>query len=144
MNNHNKKNIPSIDNDIPYSVIPQNAVKHFGLGSDESHPYIVLKYLKTNFECFSDWTPQELKQFSSFINKLHSSNWVDISRSSGFGMTIFKRKKLPEEIIKLSHVSQDIPFFELRITQKARVHGFRLHSAFFLVLLDRNHRVCSQ
>ena len=37
-------------------------------------------------------------------------------------------------------LSEDINFFELRVNQnKLRVHGFQSHSAFFLVMLDRNH-----
>lgn len=43
---------------------------------------------------------------------------------------------------KVSRVlSEDIGFFELRISQKIRVHGFQAQTAFFLVLLDRGHRV---
>jgi hypothetical protein len=39
-------------------------------------------------------------------------------------------------------ISDDITFFELRVNQnKLRVHGFRANAAFFLVLLDREHRV---
>jgi len=39
-------------------------------------------------------------------------------------------------------ISEDINFFELRVNQdKLRVHGFQSQSAFFLVVLDRNHEV---
>jgi hypothetical protein len=37
-------------------------------------------------------------------------------------------------------VSEDIPFYELHVHSKARVHGFFVESVFFLVWLDRNHR----
>jgi hypothetical protein len=39
------------------------------------------------------------------------------------------------------HFNPDLTFFELRVTQQARVHGFRVKSAFFLVWLDREHRI---
>ena len=39
-----------------------------------------------------------------------------------------------------NEISEDINFFELRVNQnKLRVHGFQSQSAFFLVVLDRNH-----
>jgi hypothetical protein len=39
-------------------------------------------------------------------------------------------------------ISDEITFFELRVNQsKLPVHGFRANAAFFLVLLDREHRV---
>lgn len=41
----------------------------------------------------------------------------------------------------LAHLSADISWCEMRVTQKARVHGFRAGNAFFLVFLDRNHEI---
>lgn len=49
-------------------------------------------------------------------------------------------KKQLEQVSK--EISSDIPFFELHVDHnKLRVHGFRAGSAFFLVLLDHEHRV---
>jgi len=42
----------------------------------------------------------------------------------------------------LEAISPDLGFFELRVTQKARVHGFRSANAFFLVFLDKDHAIC--
>jgi hypothetical protein len=75
---------------------------------------------------------------------LNQSNWNFINNSgdksgnkNGLGMTYHQdRKKLPSSKI-LDSISPDIKFFELRVTQKARVHGFRSFSSFFLVWLDR-------
>jgi hypothetical protein len=38
-------------------------------------------------------------------------------------------------------ISEDVSWCELRVTQKARVVGFRAEHAFFLVFLDRNHEL---
>ncbi|WP_446326718.1 hypothetical protein [Burkholderia pseudomallei] len=112
-------------------------------------PFVVLKYYRSQFECFSAWTADELKQFSSFIEKLSAANWASVQKAGGF-----QRKALDLATISASAaahlravkngLSDDISFFELRITQAIRVHGFRAKDAFFLVLLDREHRVCPE
>lgn len=38
-------------------------------------------------------------------------------------------------------LSEDIGWCEMRVTQKARVHGFRAGQGFFLVFLDRGHDI---
>ncbi len=128
-----------------------NIEKSFlGLGENGDRPYAVLKYYRPDFECFSSWTPSELKAFSDFVIKLKSAEWKDIyttggkaGTKKGLGYTPHKdRSRLPDNP-ELRDISPDITFFELRVTQKARrVHGFRVKSAFFLVWLDRNHRIC--
>ncbi len=75
-------------------------------------------------------------------------NWPDIFKSggtlgqkTGLGMTYHSdRNSLPTYPL-LQSISPDIRFFELRINQQARVHGFRSYSAFFLVWLDKDHRI---
>ena len=114
-------------------------------------PCVNLKYYDKSYQCFSEWQTDELKSFSSFVEKLAASNWTDILKSGGksgqkkgFGMTYHKdRNNLPASPI-LKKISEDIKFFELRVTQKARVHGFRSYSSFFLVWLDRNHQIYPQ
>ncbi len=126
-----------------------NVEKSFlGLGQKEERSYAVLKYYRPDFECFSVWDSAELKAFSNFLMKLKFAEWKDIYATAGkagtkkgFGYTPHKdRNRLPDDP-GLSDISPDITFFELRVTQKARVHGFRVKSAFFLVWLDRNHRI---
>jgi len=115
---------------------------------DTESPFVVLKYYQADFECFSSWSSDELCAFSQFILKLKNSKWADIYKTggqlgdkTGFGYTKHKeRSKLPKHP-ELDNISQDIAFFELRVTQKARVHGFRVKDAFFLVWLDREHRI---
>ncbi|MFI0414253.1 MAG: hypothetical protein ACH255_08935 [Candidatus Thiodiazotropha sp.] len=120
--------------------------KHFS----EEEPHINLKYFDPSFECFSDWTRQELGAFSDMLRKLAAADWNSINNSggkrgykSGFGFTIHSASvKLPQTHPRLSTISPDITFSEIRVTDKARVHGFRVKEAFFLVWLDRNHKIC--
>lgn len=118
----------------------------------DNSPYVALKYYESKYQCFSEWNQDELKAFSSFVEKLKGVTWEMIWGSGGkygkkeaFGLTIHKdRKKLPNNGNALNKISPDIDAFELRVTNKARVHGFRSKSAFFLIWLDRNHKIYPQ
>ncbi|EHN66380.1 hypothetical protein [Comamonas testosteroni] len=122
-------------------------------GGDNANPYIALKYFRDAYECFSHWEKDELKAFTELINDLRNRTWKQVLQTSG------KRDKrglayTPYDPVKTAEaakthlesvrdqISPDITFFELRVDQnKLRVHGFRARAAFFLVLLDREHRV---
>ena len=116
--------------------------------SSNTNAYLALKYYQPDHECFSEWTADELKAFSEFSRKLNQQTWQQVFQSggkignkTGVGYTLHKdRSKLPQSAV-LDSISEDINFFELRVTDKARVHGFRSISTFFLVWLDRNHQV---
>lgn len=125
-------------------------------GSRESingkSPYVVLKYFQDNWECFSVWTSDELKAFSKFLATFSSHTWDSVYKSAGKGenkgslgytpyeiTTMKAGREVLEKVRKL--ISPDINFFELRVNDKIRLHGFQSQSAFFLVMLDREHRV---
>ena len=116
-------------------------------GQPES-AYLALKYYQSEHECFSEWSADELRAFSEFSRKLSQQTWQDIFRSggsigkkTGLGYTQHKNKsKLPKCDV-IGKISDEIDFFELRVTRKARAHGFRSKSTFFLVWLDRNHLI---
>ncbi|WP_225181380.1 hypothetical protein [Pectobacterium aroidearum] len=117
----------------------------------EKKPYVVLKYFQQGWECFSAWDKSELKLFSDFIQKLSNTTWNNIystggkGNKTGFGYTKYNISdmKSGEDTLKNIQrlISNDLTFFELRINKKLRVHGFQSQSAFFLVMLDRDHRV---
>lgn len=115
-----------------------------GESSDEKQAYIALKYFDKNFECFSEWSKDELACFSNFIDKINNLTWNDIKRHTGLNYKIIDNAKgLPENSIK-EKISKDISFYELRVSQKARVVGFRQNAVFFICWLDRNHRICPE
>jgi hypothetical protein len=119
------------------------------LGALEGHPerpYVALKYYDPGFECFSEWRPDELRAFSDFNRKLGLLSWQRIyetggRRKTGLGFTQHDENARVPRLGFLDQLDPDIRLFELRVTLKARVHGFRAGDAFFLVLLDREHRV---
>ncbi|MDM8522430.1 hypothetical protein QUF80_03580 [Desulfococcaceae bacterium HSG8] len=136
-------------------------VKIMGLVAEETdghsniyamHPYVALKYFKSDWQCFSDWESYELKLFSSFLKTLSNHTWEQVYRTGssvpkrGLAYTKYKVEDVKSEAIRNrlesveNKISEDISFFELRVDQnKLRVHGFQCQSAFFLIALDRNH-----
>jgi hypothetical protein len=117
-----------------------------GDGTDLA-PYVALKYYVPEFQGFSEWTPDELRAFSEFNRKLRSLTWQLIYQSSGrlgtktgLGYTPYRRDRLHPAPSPVA-ISDDVSWFELRVTQRARVHGFRAGAAFFLVYLDRRHEL---
>lgn len=137
-------------------------VKILGLVSNEVganstalrlNPYVALKYFNSDWQCFSDWEQQELKEFSNFLKSLASKTWDQVYKTGnkipkhGLAYTKYKLDEVKSNAIKSKlkevekNISEEINFFELRVNQnKLRVHGFQSHSAFFLVALDRKHQ----
>lgn len=136
-------------------------IKILGLVSDEIssnqkvlnlNPYVALKYFKSDWQCFSEWEREELKEFSGFLDLLSGHTWEQVygtgnrTPKHGLAYTKYKIDDVKSEAIKSklkavsSEISEEINFFEMRVNQKKlRAHGFQSHSAFFLVALDRNH-----
>jgi len=122
------------------------------LGADSSkdteRPYVNLKYYYPKHQCFSQWEKEQLKAFSDFCKKLSEAKWTDIYKTSGsagnkkgFGYTKHKDVSSLPENPDLTKISPDLTWFELRVTEESRVHGFRAKDAFFLVFLDRGHDI---
>ena len=148
-----KKTIPDRVSQIPpdYVYLTPIAKKTFGIVDDKTEdrdkerPYLALKYFDSSWECFSDWNQSELKNFSAFIDKLKIMNWRQVLESPGFGYKLHKnRNQLPNKGMAIREVSPDISASEIRVTQRVRIHGFRINSAYFLVWLDKDHRVFKQ
>jgi len=117
---------------------------YLGLPESENLPvYISLKYFDGSYECFSEWQSRDLKTFTKFIDKLREHTWEDVKKSDGFRYTELNRAELPKKRI-LTIISPETTIFELRVNQKARVHGFKVQSVFFLIWLDRNHKINPQ
>ena len=113
---------------------------------DRDRPYIALKYFNGKHECFSEWQADELKAFTELQSKLAQMTWSQIHRSSGknnktgIAYTRVSSEDVPEFAEK-NLLSKDITFSEMRVTKKARLFGFRVKSVFYVVALDRGHKV---
>ena len=165
MAKNGKKRLPknAIKNEVSDLSVRANhrEVKIMGLVAKEIkenstplklNPYVALKYFKSDWQCFSEWESQELKEFSLFLKVLQNHNWEQVYNTGsktpkhGLAYTKYEIKDVKSEAIKnklalvQDEISEDINFFELRVNQnKLRVHGFQSQSVFFLVALDRSH-----
>ena len=114
-------------------------------GDSRAVAFVALKYYRPRHQCFSEWTPDELRAFSAFCGRLSLMTWQQIIESggrqkTGVGYTQIDRARLPNTDF-LDSLSEDISWIELRVTLEARVFGFRAGQAFFLVFLDRTHDI---
>lgn len=114
-------------------------------GDSRAVAFVALKYYRPEHQCLSEWTPDELRAFSSFCRKLAQMTWQQIVETggrhkTGVAWTPIHLGQLPNTDF-LQDLSEDISWIELRVTQEARVFGFRAGQAFFLVFLDRTHDI---
>lgn len=133
--------------------IPRNAtiLKHHSLekeNTDQEHPCLNLKYYDYDYACFSELSQEDLKQFTALNRKFREMTWLQIKQQggkknkSGLAPTKILKKQLPKSAI-LDMLSEDIEILELRLSQKARIFGFRSAATFFLIFLDSQHKICS-
>lgn len=145
------KKIPKNATALPEVSKRLTAIESKFLGVEDNgknSPYISLKYYQPTYQCFSVWNQEQLKQFSAFVEKMRKTEWPAIYKTggsvgnkTGLGYTVHKNKGILPDRSILDKISPEITFFELRVTQEARVHGFRVQSAFFLVWLDKDHEI---
>ena len=144
--NYLNKNVAS--NKIPTSYINKDATKLIQNieNGDDSKAIISFLHLQNSYQCFSDWSKAEMNDFWNFYRKLHEYTWSQIystgrkNNKNGVAYTIIPKKKYPNPEFKKT-LSEDITLFELRISQKARAHGFRNKSVFYICWLDKNHDI---
>lgn len=115
---------------------------------DGERPYVNLKYYRPDHQCLSAWSREKLQAFSGFCRQLTQMCWADIyatggkaGTKTGLGYTIHKNHDVLPKNNELQDISPDLTWFELRVDEESRVHGFRVKDAFFLVYLDQNHDV---
>lgn len=134
---------------VPKDVAHRHSVyEHEDGGTDKKNPDLSLKYYDYNYQCFSELEAEDLKQFTDVCRKFSQMNWIDIKKQAGkkgkktgLAPTMIERSQLPKSNI-LNRISDDIEFMELRLSQTARIFGFRSSATFFLVFLDKNHDIC--
>ena len=152
---HNSKSVipqfdPNKKKDNKLIYINKNAALLYGWQKegDSANIFLSLRFVQFQFQCFSEWDKNEMRSFWAFSEKLHELTWERIfqqagkgENKSGMGYTVIPRKKYPKsDFSKL--IDPDSSIFELRVSQKARVHCFRDKSICYICWLDRNHQIC--
>jgi hypothetical protein len=103
---------------------------------------ISLKHYLPNHECFSSWTPADLKKFSSTVRKLRGLTRMDLNKTN---ICSKLSNQNGWKLGKPKGVDRELDIFELRIAkgEDVRIFGVMISSVFYLIWLDRNHSVCA-
>lgn len=125
-----------IDSNVPASADPINANKL--LDAKDDKVAVNLRYFQSSHECFSAWQKAELKAFSSFVVKLSKRTKQEVTSTT---KTCHAHKGATKPLP--SGVSPEVKLYSLDVGSKVRVHGFFVQNGFFLVWLDREHKVLS-
>jgi len=130
----NRKRNFKIDSRVP-SQAPIVDAK-MATGDRDDKVAVNLRYFERSFECLSDWQKQELKELSGWVNKMAAKTEAQITSSTRTCHAhVGRPRKLP------ATVSPEVKMYSLVVAPKARVHGFFSSGNFFLVWLDRTHKV---
>lgn len=110
------------------------------LRSVEQKVSVSLKYWHSGSQCLSDWQRGELSKLRKLIDKVQGLSTTQVRTDPGLQ---WKPHKGPAArgFARPTALSRDIDLCELRVDQKARVHGALLNDTFYLVWLDRSHAV---
>jgi hypothetical protein len=128
---------PAIDiADIKLNV-GDDLIRHLA----DPHVSISLKYYHKKSECWSDWRERELKDLSNTIDKLRSVSASELKRGGGPHFDSHKGPPKGPGFKRPKNISEDMQFYEIGLNQRARIHGILVGSVFFLVWLDRGHKV---
>ena len=98
---------------------------------------VCLKYYQDQFECFSQWQKSELKMLSNWLNKAHARTVDQITSNT---KTCHLHMVAPKYDMPKG-LSPDVKIYGLDVGAKQRVHGAFVQNQFFLIWLDREHRV---
>lgn len=110
---------------------------------NESNVLVSIFLVQYEFQCFSNFSKPEMKSFWSYIKKVHSVTWQQLTLqagNTGFGFKAMPSDIYPSERFKLT-LDPDVTFYEMRINQKMRIHGFRENYIFHVCWLDKDHKI---
>ena len=118
----------------------------FAIVGNAAKVFLSLRFTQHSFQCFSDWDKMDMNCFWNFNKDIHEKTWQQVldtsgkSNKTGLAYTEIPKEKYPNPEFK-SSLSKDVTIFELRLSSKIRVHGFRHKSILYLCWLDKNHEI---
>jgi hypothetical protein len=115
---------------------------------DSAFVFTSFRFIQHSHQCFHEWTKAEMREFWNFNSSIHEKTWTTVYNTatknkrnkSGLAYTVMDVKKYPNPEFK-KQLSKDITVFELRVSRKIRVHGFRADSIFYICWLDKSHSI---
>lgn len=77
-----------------------------------------------------------IKEFINFAKKVENLTWKDIKSHSSLNYETLSGLDKPNNIPK------DVTLTSMRMSQKARIIGYRQQEFFYIVWFDINHKTC--
>lgn len=130
-----------IDIPLPEVEPPDDALE---LKADDPEITISLRYWHSNSQCLSDWQAKELKKLAKIIGKAQELTAIQLKSDQSLGWKLHSGPAKGHGFSRPTKLSKDIKLSELRVDNKARIHGALIDDTFFLVWLDRGHEVFPQ
>lgn len=123
--------------------LPAAPEKGFGglSDADSKKVSISLEFWHSGSQCLSDWNNQELKKLRKAIDKVQTLTASGVRTDPGLQWKLHSGRPLERGFSKPTSMPKEYTLSELRVSDKARLHGCLVNSSFFLVWLDRNHAV---
>ncbi len=100
---------------------------------EDSGVHLNLRYYDEKHQCFSEWNMQDLKKFSSLAGQLGGRTPAEVLQK------ITPNKG--ESAIPPKELDPSLKMVHWKLGRKARVHGVLHKNIFFLIFLDRNHKI---
>lgn len=107
----------------------------------EKPVHVSLRYWHTGSQCISVWQRGELEKLRKLIDKVQKLTPTAIRTDAGLHWKNHNGPPRGKGWSSPAGLSKDVPICELRVDNKARVHGAIYEGTFYLVWLDRNHEV---
>lgn len=103
---------------------------------------VSLKHYRQEAECFSEWSPADLRHFAGAIAKLRNMSAAMV-RNDRLLCVPHRNAPGAQRFARPPSVDPGLRMFEIRVHKrnKARMHGVFAGSVFHLVWLDRKHAV---
>lgn len=133
---HGNKDVSISGKRIPNSAFEAEEENTNGLS-----PLFSFKHLCTNHFQLHEWGSEELKSLTDTFIKMEQQSWTDImkQRKRGLGYAVVDPSTFSKSLPR--HISPDVSIIEIRVTQKARLFGYRWRNIFNVIWFDRNHEV---
>lgn len=130
-----KKKKPKVTENL--TKIPQSATKINTTADSDRKIGVRFSSCDENKLRLHEWQKNEIKQFIKTVKKLEGMTWIKAKADTGFQIKTLRDIELPK------YLSLDITLQEIRVTQKARLHGYYFDGNFHILWFDNNHDVCS-
>ncbi|MBW8684553.1 MAG6450 family protein [Chitinophaga rhizophila] len=142
------KSTANIKQDQKYISTNSYELNGWKLKGNDAHVIASIRLIQHDYQCFSDWSKQDMRSFWSFIGKLHRYDWKNLLdtggkvNKTGLAPTIISKDRYPNTTFRNS-MEDNIDMIELRVDNTKRVHGFRVGPIFYICWLDKNHAICA-